>query len=139
MPGQGFLQQVAGLQHAEDMVEPVAANDEAGKFGFDDALASQFIAFVEVDDEHFPARRHDRRDFLLVQAQDVGDDFLLAFVEDAGFGTLLHQHLDFIVGHRRLFLAARPEQAQDGRRGTGQYHHQGMRHLGQEQHRTGDQ
>jgi hypothetical protein len=78
MPGQGLFQQVAGLQHAEDMVEPVAAHDEAGKLGFDDALAGTLVAFFQVDDEHFPARRHDRRNLLLVQAQDVGDDFLLA-------------------------------------------------------------
>jgi hypothetical protein len=62
-----------------------------------------------------------------------------SLVEDAGFGALLHQHLDLVVGHRRLFLAARAEQAQDGCRGTGQHDDQRMGHFGQEHHRAGDE
>jgi hypothetical protein len=77
------------------------------------------LRFVQVDEVDVAAVGHDRGDALLVQAQHVGDDLLLALVEHAGLGALLHQHVDLVVGDRRLILAFRAQhpQRQAGRGG----------------------
>ena len=109
------LQQVALLQHAEDVIEAVSADHQARVLALHDLKARQLLAVVEVDHAHIAARRHDRRDRLLVEAQHVGNDGLLTFVENARHGALLHEYLDFVVGHRRLFLATGAEETQNDR------------------------
>ena len=139
MAGQGLFQQIAGLQYAENMLKAIPADHDPRKPGFDDSLASGFVAFFEVDHKHLAARRHDGGDFLLIQAQHVGDDFLLALVEDAGLGALFHQHLDLVIGDGRLFLAPGAKDAQDRGRRTGKHDNQRVRHPGQHHHRPGNQ
>jgi hypothetical protein len=43
---------------------------------------------------------HDGTDTLLVKAQHVGNDRLLARMKDTGFGTLAHQDFDFVISDR---------------------------------------
>ena len=137
--GQRLLEQIAGLQNAENMVQTVAANHQPRVFGIDNTLANRFLIFIKIDHEHFTTRRHDRGDALFVQAQHVGNQFLLALVKDAGLRALLHQHVNFVVGHRLLLLGASAEKTQDGRTGTRQDDDQRMGDAGQHDHRSSDQ
>ena len=77
---------------------------------FGDMASHDGIAVVQIDRLDIHARGHDGTNALLIQTQHIRDDGLFAFMKDAGLGALLHQHLDFIVGHRRLLKTATAQQ-----------------------------
>jgi hypothetical protein len=102
-------------------------------------LRISVFALVQVEQVDVLAMGHDGADTLLVEAQHIGDDGLLAGVEDPAFGTLAHQHLDLVVGDRRLLRVARSKQAQQqvGRRREQPY--QGARQSREQVHRWRNQ
>ena len=109
---QRTLEQIRSTQDADHMLQSVAADDNTRERRFGNTGADHFFRLVEVQFVDVVAVRHDRGNALLVKAQDVGDNRLFALVEDTGLGTLLHQHVDFVVGHWRLFTAFGTDQLQ---------------------------
>ena len=97
------------------MIKAIATNDDTREWTFGETDADDFFRFVEIEHVDVVAVRHDRRDALLVESQHVGDDGLLAFVENTGFRTLLHQDVDLVVSHRRVAAMARTDQLQQQR------------------------
>ena len=84
------------------MLETVPADDDARVGAFGETARISFFRVVKIEHVDVVAVRHDRADALLVETQHVGNDGLLALVEHAGLGALLHQHVDLVVGHRRI-------------------------------------
>ena len=109
---QRTLEQVRSTQDADHVLQPITTDDDARKGRFGNTGADHLFRLVEVQFVNIVAVRHDRGDTLLVEAQDVGDNRLFALVEDTGLGPLLHQHVDFIVGHWRFFTAFGTDQLQ---------------------------
>ena len=112
-PGQRRFEQICRTQNADDLRQVVAAHDDPCIGTFRQTRANLLLRLIEVEQIDIVAVRHDRGNALFVQTQHIGDDRLLAFMKDPRLGTLLHQHVDLIVGHRRLVAAARADQAQD--------------------------
>ncbi len=80
------------------MFQAVAADDDALVWTFGKPFADFRFAFAQVEQVDVLAMGHDGADPLLIEAQDIGYDGLLAGVEDAGVGALAHQDLDLVVG-----------------------------------------
>ena len=105
-------QQIDQTQHAQDMLESTPAHNDPGMLTFSDLGAYRRVAVLQIDGIDIHPRRHDCADSLIVKAQHVRDDRLLALMKDAGLGALSHQDLDLVVGNRWFTGAACTKQSQ---------------------------
>jgi hypothetical protein len=94
------------------MLQAVTADDHALVGTLGEAVANLRFAFAQIEQADVLAMGHDRADVLLVEAQHVGDDRLLACVKDACSGALIHQDLDLVVADRGFLRMVRTEQSQ---------------------------
>jgi hypothetical protein len=132
------VQQAPGACDADDVAQAAAANREARAFGLQHLAQVLFARVLEVEVHDVGARRHQRRDLPVVEAEDVADHRPLLLVDDTGLRAFLDELLDLFLGHgvqRGVAHADHPQQHVRRRR---EQANEGPGDLGEPHDRQGD-
>ena len=136
--GEELPEQVADVHDALDVVQAVAADDEADVRGRGDGVAERLGAVREVERGDLRPRRHHARHVAVAEAEDALDDAPLLGVDHARLRPLVQQQPDLFLGRRRAVLRRHAEQAQQQVRRAREDEHDRRRDLRDHLHRARD-
>ncbi len=83
-------EQIAGLQDANDVVQPAGSDREARVAAVQHLLEQFFVGLVQVNPLNFRSRGHDSVDIAFAQPEHAFNHVLLSGFEHAHLGALFH-------------------------------------------------
>ena len=134
-----LLEQVAGVNDADDLRPVTLVHGKAAVGTVRNFRQIELDRVIQVDIFQVGARRHQRSDAHVIQAQCACHDVMLGLLEHAGVCAFLQHPGDFFFGDRIVLGFVQAQQPQEEFGGDRQHLDKGSHDAGQQLHRRGNQ